>query len=82
MGVAAGFMILSYYAVIAGWALNYVLLSAQGTFEGISAANAERTFNEFLANPLELILWHTLFMVLTIWIVGRGISKGLETAIR
>ena len=82
MGVAAGFMILSYYAVIAGWALNYVLLSAQGTFEGISAANAESTFNEFLANPLELILWHTLFMVLTIWIVGRGISKGLETAIR
>lgn len=82
MGVVAGFLILSYYAVIAGWALNYVVLTAQGTFTEISAANAERTFNDFLASPGQLILWHTLFMIVTIWIVGRGLSKGLETAIR
>ena len=36
MGVLAGFLILSYYAVIAGWAMNYVALTAAGTFENIS----------------------------------------------
>ncbi len=82
MGVMAGFLILSYYAVIAGWALNYIWLTGTGTFEGASAQVAGQTFNDFLASPLELIAWQTAFMVITIWIVGRGLSKGLETAIR
>ena len=59
MGVAAGFLILSYYVVIAGWALNYVLLSLQGTFEGISGEGANTVFNDFLSDPLQLILWQT-----------------------
>ncbi len=82
MGVIAGFLILSYYAVIAGWALNYILLTVQGTFEGVSSEVANETFNNFLADPLQLVLWLTIFMTLTIWIVGRGVTKGLETAIR
>ncbi len=82
MGVLAGFLILSYYAVIAGWAMNYIWLTAVGTFEGTSAQNASDTFDAFLANPWQLILWQTLFMVVTIWIVGKGVSRGLETAIR
>ena len=82
MGVAAGFLILSYYVVIAGWALNYVLLSLQGTFEGISGEGANTVFNDFLSDPLQLILWQTLFMVMTVYIIGRGVGKGLETAIR
>lgn len=82
LGVLAGFLILSYYAVIAGWSLNYILLTAQGTFEGASPELASNTFNEFLASPLELVGWLTLFMILTVWIVGRGVTKGLETAIR
>lgn len=82
MGVLAGFLILSYYAVIAGWALNYTLLTVQGTFEGVSADVANSTFNDFLADPVQLIFWQTLFMIATIWIVGRGVTKGLETAIR
>jgi len=82
MGVLAGFLILSYYAVIAGWAMNYVVLTAAGTFENISAQSAGITFDEFLASPWQLIVWQSLFMVLTIWIVGKGVSQGLENAIR
>ena len=37
MGVLSGFLILSYYAVIAGWAMNYVVLTAAGTFENVTA---------------------------------------------
>ncbi len=82
MGVLAGFLILSYYAVIAGWAMNYVVLTAAGTFESVSAQGAGTTFDEFLASPWQLITWQTLFMALTIWIVGKGVSQGLENAIR
>lgn len=82
MGVVAGFLILSYYAVIAGWALNYVLLTAMGTFDGVTPDSAALTFDQFLANPWKMLFWHSLFMVLTIYIVGKGVIKGLETAIR
>ena len=82
MGVLAGFLILSYYAVIAGWAVNYVWLSGSGAFEGASAQTVGQSFDDFLASPLELIAYQTAFMILTIWIVGRGVTKGLEAAIR
>ena len=82
MGVLAGFLILSYYAVIAGWAVNYVWLSGSGSFEGASAQAVGQSFDDFLASPFELIAYQTAFMILTIWIVGRGVTKGLEAAIR
>ena len=82
MGVLAGFLILSYYAVIAGWAIYYFLRMADGTFDGVTAEFANQAFNEFLADPWQLLLWHTLFMGLTVFIVGRGVIRGLESAIR
>jgi len=82
MGVLAGFLILSYYVVIAGWALYYIGRMADGTFVGASAELAAATFDGFLADPWQLILWQTLFMVGTVWIISRGVIKGLERAIR
>ena len=82
MGVLAGFLILSYYAVIAGWAVSYVWASGSGTFDGASAQAVGAHFDAFLTSPVELIAYQAGFMILTIWIVGRGVTKGLETAIR
>ena len=82
MGGLAGFLILSYYAVIAGWALHYMWLTATGTFTGGDADLAAGTFDAFLANPWLILFWHTLFMVFTIYIVSRGVSGGIEAAIR
>ena len=82
MGVLAGFLILSYYAVIAGWAIYYILRMADGTFDGVTAEYANQAFNEFLANPWQMVFWHTLFMGVTVFIVGRGVIRGLESAIR
>lgn len=82
MGVLAGFLILSYYAVIAGWAVSYIWASGSGNFDGASAQMVSQSFDDFLASPLQLIAYQTGFMALTIWIVGRGVTKGLEAAIR
>ncbi|MEE3174665.1 MAG: sodium-dependent transporter [Pseudomonadota bacterium] len=82
MGVLAGVLILSYYAVIAGWALNYVWLTASGTFDAASAQVATFTFDQLQQDPLQMVAWHSLFIFITIWIVARGVSRGLETAIR
>ena len=81
-GVAAGFLILSYYVVIAGWALYYITQMGAGTLQGATPDQANQLFNDFLADPLKLIFWQTLFMVMTVYIISKGVISGLETAVR
>ena len=82
MGVLAGFLILSYYAVIAGWAVSYVGRLATGTFDGADGAASQAAFDAFLADPWAILLWQTVFMAVTVFIIARGVARGLETAVR
>jgi len=82
MGVLAGFLILSYYSVIAGWAMAYVVESASGTFSGVNAEQTGEVFSNLISNPKRLLFLHTIFIVLTMVVVARGVSKGLENAVR
>ncbi|MEW6131560.1 MAG: sodium-dependent transporter [Pseudomonadota bacterium] len=80
MGIAAGILILSFYSVVAGWVLDYGLRAASGGFEGMAAGQAQEAFAAFLASPYELLFWHSLFMFLTMFVVARGVTSGLERA--
>ncbi len=82
MGVLAGFLILSYYSVIAGWALAYVVRSLAGVFSGADVAEVQRVFSDLTGSPERLLAWHTLFMVMTMLVVARGVRSGLEQAVR
>jgi NSS family neurotransmitter:Na+ symporter len=80
IGLFAGLLILSFYSIIAGWVLDYIVRAASGEFRGIDGATAKSRFDAFLAAPLELLLWHTLFIVMTLGVVARGVNAGLESA--
>ena len=82
LGVVAGFLILSFYAVIAGWAMQYIVRLAKGEFDGADGNMADAAFNDFLAEPWHLLAWHTAFMAITVVIVARGVARGLEVAVR
>ncbi|MGZ8226880.1 MAG: sodium-dependent transporter [Methylococcaceae bacterium] len=82
LGIIAGIAILSYYSVIAGWASAYVLKAFTGSFFNADAAAAKSLFESLIASPLQLTFWHSAFMLATMLIVARGISKGFEQAIR
>lgn len=82
MGAIAGFLILSYYSVIAGWALIYVYRLGSGQLDGVAAGESEALFNDLLADPVTLGLLHTAFMIMTMVVVARGVNKGIEAAIR
>jgi len=81
-GVIAGFLILSYYSVIAGWALAYIFRSAAGMFDNATADGVGAIFGDFVSSPERLLAWHTIFMVMTMTVVARGVRNGLETAVR
>lgn len=74
-GVLAGFLILSYYSVVGGWVMKYIVAS----FTGVGADKAGY-FSNFIASPVEPIIYHLIFMGLTALIVIRGISGGIEKA--
>ena len=83
MGVLTGFLILSYYSVVAGWVLAYVFESALGTFKDASAEQVNSFFNDdLLASPLKLVFWHSAFMLMTMIVVARGVNRGIESIIR
>jgi len=76
LGVASGFLILSFYSVIAGWALAYIFKSIVG-FSG-SAEAIKSEFIDLVTNSGLSIMWHSVFMGLTIAIVIGGVQKGIE----
>ena len=88
-GVIAGFIILSYYSVIAGWALAYIPRLAMGTFSAVSDLGSTQAVAEFaggqfgalVGNYQQLIFWHTLFMIGTMVIISGGVQGGLEKAV-
>ena len=78
LGVAGSFVILSYYSVVAGWALHYTYLSVSGQIVGLGPDGVEPAFGAlFTSNSLNLF-WHTLFMAITIGVVWGGVSRGIE----
>ena len=82
LGVVAGLLILSYYAVIAGWALAYIPEMLQGAFQGANARSTQEMFNGLLVDRSRLIFWQSVFMVMTIGVVMVGITRGLGVAVR
>ena len=80
-GVLAGFLILSYYSVIAGWALAYVFRSGSGLFTGLTADGVQSIFTTLVSDPERLLAWHTIFMIMTMVVVARGVRGGIEKAV-
>ena len=82
MGVLAGFLILSFYSVVAGWSLAYVFYVAGGVFNGATVSISQDTFQALTDSAGRLLLWHTLFMAMTMIVIARGVSGGLEQAVK
>lgn len=82
LGVIAGFLILSFYSVVAGWTLHYgwlYFLELIGSGEPIT--NPGETFGSLLGNAGKITFWHGLFMLMTVSVVAFGVEKGLERGV-
>lgn len=79
-GVAAAFIILSFYSVVGGWTIKYTFLALTGAFADLNPGSdvAARMYSGFIDKPFEPALWHLLFMALCILIIARGVKNGIE----
>ena len=80
MAMFVGYLIATYYSVIAGWTLSYIFKAGSGFGDAGPEAVAQQ-FNTLLADPQALIFWHTIFMVIALTIVGRGLKDGIEKVV-
>ena len=79
LGILTGVCILSYYSVVAGWAVGYLVKTASGVFSGeVTSQLTERIFTEFSSNPFEVILFFAIIIVITTFIISKGVKGGIE----
>ncbi|MCX7679048.1 MAG: sodium-dependent transporter, partial [Spirochaetes bacterium] len=79
LGVLSGFLILSFYSIVGGWTIGYIIKSISGDIATIhNSDSAKQLFASFIAHPYQMILYHFLFMLSCILIVIGGIKKGIE----
>ena len=82
LGLAGAFLIMSFYAVIAGWSLAYLPKAASGSLRGLDADAIQSVFGELLSAPIEMALWQALFIAVTGFIVMRGVNRGIERTLQ
>lgn len=78
LSILIPFFGLSYYSVVAGWALDYTRVALLQGFSGYDAARSLATFNDLMASPLRAGLVHLLFLAVAVAVVARGVQKGIE----
>ncbi|NHN59340.1 MULTISPECIES: sodium-dependent transporter [Halorussus] len=75
LGVFSSLVTLSFYSVVGGWVLNYIVGSANGAYFG----DAGTYFASVASGPVAIAA-HAVFMVITISIVAAGVTDGIERA--
>jgi NSS family neurotransmitter:Na+ symporter len=81
VGMLVGYLIATYYSVIAGWTLAYIVKAGSG-FGGASPQEVAGQFDKLLADPVAMTAWHTVFIVSALFIVSRGLRDGIERAVK
>ena len=82
LGVVTCFILLSYYSVIGGWIIIYLIKTVTGELTGLTASEYAALFSDTIANPYKVITVHFLFMLINILVVAKGVQKGIERASR
>lgn len=80
-GVIGSFIVISFYSVVGGWTLSYVIEAVSGGMAGMTKEAAETHFNSMVTSPITPLIWHAIFMSITVGIVLRGVEGGLEKAV-
>ncbi len=78
IGVLASYLILTFYSVIGGWIIKYIVTAFQGGFNTTDLGALEGVFTAFISSPVEPLIYHGIFMLMTLAIVMGGISGGIE----
>jgi len=78
LSVLSAFLIMSYYSVIGGWGLNYILMSIMQTYQGMNAQEVSNLFDTLYHSGDVTLFWHFLFTLTVVFLVLPGVRQGIE----
>jgi NSS family neurotransmitter:Na+ symporter len=78
-GMLGALLILAFYSVVAGWIADYLYQAVIGVRVETAEA-AARGFGDLAGDPVRMGFWHTIFMIMTVGVVARGVVTGIEAA--
>ena len=81
-GMITALLILSFYSVVGGWSLDYIINMGKGDFQGTTADQVGAYFGKVISDPWRLTFWHTAFMLLSAFVIAKGVVAGLERSLR
>ena len=76
IGQIALFVIMSYYCIVGGWVLKYI--AAYVSDASFGAVSYQDYFVNFISRPVEPLLWGLVFLAICVFIIGKGVAKGIE----
>lgn len=76
--LAGNIILMMFYTVVSGWMLNYFVSTAMGKFDGMSTAEVSGAFGELLADPVTLIIYMGITVVIGFFVCSFSLQKGLE----
>jgi len=82
LGIITSFLIFSYYSVVASWILFYIMQSLSGAFVDMPAEIVQNSFGALLRNSDQLLIWHTVFVLMVVVVLSQEVRKGVERAVR
>ncbi|MEM7358345.1 MAG: sodium-dependent transporter [Pseudomonadota bacterium] len=80
VGMFGSFFIISFYAVVAAWVMAYIPRFITGAFDNQTPEQIAAQFDQLVVSPNSLMLWFLIFCGLVIWLVARGLNRGIELA--
>lgn len=78
LGVGSSFLILSYYCVVAGWGMNYLIMSLNQFYENHTATEIAGAFDILYQSGDISLFWAFVFLLITFGVVFQGVRKGIE----
>ena len=78
VSICGFYILMIFYATVAGWMLDYVYKSAVGTFDGLDPAGVQAVYDAMLADPGELIFWTLVVVVIGLLCTAAGLQNGVE----
>ena len=78
LAMAGNYLLMMFYTTVAGWMIQYFLAIASGRFDGMDTKQVGDAFNSICADPLTMVLFSCLVVVLGFFICSFSLQKGLE----
>ena len=76
--IVASLMIISFYSVVCGWIVEYLIMAVSGQMSGHTPQEYSEIFGQFVSSPWRSVLWTVLFLLINFWVLRRGLKRGIE----